>query len=92
MKVTPKIKKGIDSMYPELTAKIVITFANDVTSKRGIPYISVGHVGSNGYTHNLWFPAEYADFAKSNIGKEVTATFRFFSSRERTTLTPVALS
>lgn len=92
VKTNVKVKKGNSPMYPELTAKIVISYANDVTSKRGVPYIAVGHVGSNGFTHNLWFPVEFADFAKSHVGKEVTATFRFFSSRERTTLTPVALS
>lgn len=80
------------STYPRLDARITITYANDVSSKRGVPYIAVGHRGENGYEHNIWFPSEYADFAKSHIGKEVTATFLFYSSRERTTLTGVALS
>lgn len=80
------------STYPRLDSRITITYANDVSSKRGVPYVAVGHRGSNGYEHNLWFPSEFADFAKSHIGKEVTATFLFYSSRERTTLTGVALS
>lgn len=92
MKVTTKtVKKGNNTMYPEMTSRINIKYANDIVSKKGVPYVSVGH-DTNGYTHNLWFPAEYADFAKSHIGKEVTATFRFFSSRDRTYLSGVALS
>lgn len=91
IKVKKVNKKGINVMYPELTSKIVISYANDVTSGKGVPYIAVGHV-VNGFTHNLWFPVEYADFAKSHVGKEVTATFRFFSSRNRTYLTGLSLS
>lgn len=95
MKDTIKVKKvtmkGNKTMYPELTSKILISYANDVTSGKGVPYVAVGHV-VNGFTHNLWFPVEYADFAKSHVGKEVTATFRFFSSRNRTYLTGISLS
>lgn len=81
--------------YPFLETKITISYANDVTSNKGVPYVAVGfnYDSSNGrtYSSNQWFPSDYADFAKSHIGKEVTAQFRFFSSRDRTTLSGVAL-
>lgn len=79
-------------MFPELKSTFKIDYANPVTSKRGVPYVAVGFKNSNGYDQNFWFPAEFQEFAQSHVGKTVTATFRFFSSRERTTLTGVALS
>lgn len=91
MKVTVN-KKGVKVMFPEMTSKIKIDYANPVTSKRGVSYVAVGFSNERGYQQNYWFPADFTDFAQSHVGKEVTATFRYFSSRERTYLTGISLS
>lgn len=91
----PKIKvmKGnnIMSNFPLLESRITIDYANEVQSKRGTPYVAVGFTNSRGYTQNYWFPHDQLEFAKAHLGKEVTAVFSFFSSRERTTLSGVSL-
>lgn len=87
-----KVKKGVNVMFPELTSRIKIDYANSVTSKRGVPMVAVGFTTPSGYQQNFWFPGEFLDFASSHLGKEVTATFRFFSSRERTYLSGLSLS
>ena len=88
------VRKDIKVMskFPIVESRITIDYANPVTSKKGIPYVAVGFTNERGYQQNFWFPNEFLEFAQSHIGKEVTATFSFFSSRERTTLTGVALS
>lgn len=87
-------KKGFFNMskFPRLESRIVIDYANPVTSKKGIPYVAVGFTNDRGYQQNYWFPNDFLEFAQSHVGKEVTATFNFFSSRERTTLSGVMLS
>ena len=92
VKATVRKENKVMSKFPVLESRINIDYANPVTSKKGIPYVAVGFTNERGYQQNFWFPNEFLEFAQSHIGKEVTATFSFYSSRERTTLSGGALS
>ena len=87
-----KVKKEVNIMFPEMTTRIKIDYANEVSSNKGVPYVAVGHTNDRGYQNNFWFPVSFLDFAKEHVGKEVTATFRYFSSKDRTYISGLSLS
>lgn len=69
--------KGV-FMYPELTTKINILAATDITTKNGRSYVNVVFTDDRGNPRSMYFPSEFSDFAKSNLGKVVTAVVRFW--------------
>lgn len=65
-------------MYPELTTKITILAATDITTAKGTNYVNVVFTDDRGNPRSMYFPSQYSQFAKDHLGKVVTATVRFW--------------
>lgn len=75
-----KIKtiKEVKFMYPELTTKITILYAVDVTTSKGNSYVNVSFPDHRGNPRSMYFPPEFSQFAKDHLGQTVTAIMRYW--------------
>lgn len=77
-----KIKtiKEVRIMYPELSTKITILYAVDVTTSKGNSYVNVSFPDQRGKIRSMYFPPDFSQFAKDHIGQTVTAIMRYWPS------------